>query len=132
MKVAAAVGNGLNVVCATCDNYWDARDRGIPEGRCLSMDRCGSPIAGDAFHEYKGPMTQFDKFCFVCGNKATHAVRASDHPRVVGICVDHIYLMKKLKPEGKQAPNVVLLSRDGDTEIGEDDPPDKPVLRFRS
>jgi len=131
MKIAAAIGDGLNVVCATCENYWNARDRGVPDGRCLAVDGCGGPIAGGAFHEYKGPMTQFDQFCFRCGNKATHAIRVSEHPRVIGVCVEHIELMKKLKPEGKQAPNLVLLSKDGDSEIREDDPPDKPVIRFR-
>ena len=131
MKVAAAIGNGLNVVCATCENYWDARDRDIPDGRCLATDGCGGPIAGGAFHEYRGPMTQFDQFCFRCGNKATHAVRVSEHPRVIGVCVEHIDLMKSLKPEGKRAPNVVLLSKDGDSEIREDDAPPKLVLKFR-
>ena len=131
MKVAAVIGKGLNVVCATCENYWDARDRGVPDERCLSTDGCGSPLAGDAFHEYKGPMVRFDEFCFRCGNKATHAVRVSEHHRVVGICVDHIEMMKTLKPVGKRAPNVVLLSKDGDSEIREDDAPPKPVIKFR-
>lgn len=131
MKIAGAIGNGLNVVCATCENYWEARDRGVPDDRCLSKDGCGSPIAGDAFHEYKGPMSQFDQFCFRCGNKATHAVRVSKHPRVIGVCSHHIDLMKTLKPVGKQAPDVVLLSKDGESEIREDDAPEKPVIRFR-
>lgn len=131
-KIALAVANGLSIVCSTCENYWKARDMGVPNNRCLAQDGCGSPIAGDVFHEYKGPMTQFDRFCFVCGMKATHAVRVDRYVRVVGICSDHVSMVKRLKPEGKRAPNVVLISKDGETEIREDDAPEKPMIRLRS
>lgn len=130
-KIAGAVASGLSVVCATCENYWQARERGIPDGKCLARNGCGSPIAGDVFHEYKGPMTQFDQFCFVCGNKATHAVRVDQYVRVIGICANHVETVKTLKPEGKRAANVVLISKDGDEAVREDDPAPKPVLKFR-
>ena len=96
-KVAAAVSGGLSVVCATCENYWEARDKGVPGGRCMARDGCGSPIAGDVFHEYRGPMTQFDRFCFVCGSAATHAVRVDQYVRVVGICSSHVEMAPFLK-----------------------------------
>jgi hypothetical protein len=89
-------------------------------------------MAGDVFHEYKGPMTQFDRFCFVCGNQATHALRVDDNLRVIGCCVNHIEMVQKLKPTGKSASRVVILSKDEDVVIDEDSPAPKQVLRFRS
>lgn len=132
VKVATAVAGGLSAVCATCERYWEARDKGIPGDTCLATDGCGSPIAGDVFHEYRGPMTQFDRFCFACGNQATHAVRVDLYVRVVGVCTEHVKLVQTLKPEGKRAPNVVVVSKDGELKISEDDRPKKPsVIKFR-
>lgn len=130
-RVAIAVAQGLSVVCATCEKYWTARDAGVPDDRCLAVDGCGSPIAGDSFHEYRGPMIQFDQFCFVCGNKSTHAVRVADSLRVIGCCGEHIGLVKKLKPKGKNAPSVVVISKDGERSTEEPEPEGPLVLKFR-
>jgi hypothetical protein len=133
VKVALAVSRGLSAVCSTCEKYWDARDKGVPGDVCLATDGCGSPIAGDVFHEYRGPMTQFDRFCFACGNQATHAVRVDMYVRVIGVCEQHVNLVQTLKPEGKRAPNVVIVSKDGEKRIAEDDAPQRktPVIKFR-
>jgi hypothetical protein len=133
VKVALAVSQGLSAVCATCEKYWGARDKGIPGDTCLATDGCGSPIAGDVFHEYRGPMAQFDKFCFVCGNQATHAVRVDMYVRVIGVCKDHVDHVQTLKPEGKRAPNVIIVSKDGEKRVSEDDAPIRkaPALKLR-
>jgi len=130
-KIAMAVARGLSVVCATCERYWQARDFNIPDNKCLANDGCGSPIAGDVFHEYKGPMVSFDQWCFVCGANSTHAIRVDNSARVVGCCRDHVGLIKTLKAEGKRAPNVVLISKDGEEVVDEASPPPKQVLRMR-
>ena len=130
-KVHLAVSRGLSVVCATCEKWHKARDFNVPDGRCLAVDGCGSPIAGDTFHEYRGPMTRFDQFCFVCGSQATHALRVDNSVRVIGCCADHVSMVKELKAEGRKPPNVVLISKDGKQYVREDDPAPKPVLRFR-
>ena len=132
-KIAIAVSNGLSIVCATCEKYWGARDAGVPDGRCLSVDNCGSPIAGDVFHEYRGPMTQFDQFCFVCGDRSSHAVRVNGNVRVIGVCNQHVELIKTLKPQDKQAPNVVLISKDGEKQVTDADAPQKrqSLLKLR-
>jgi hypothetical protein len=127
----AAVAGGLSIVCATCENYWGARERGVPDGKCLATDGCGSPIAGDVFHEYLGPMTQFDQFCFRCGDKATHALRVDKYVRVIGVCRDHVDMVKKLKPQGKRATSVVILSKEGESSTADEAVPEKPVIRFR-
>jgi hypothetical protein len=120
-KVALAMSGGLSAVCAVCENYWIARDKNLPDGKCLSVNNCGSPISGDTFHEYKGPMTQFDSFCFACGNKSTHALRVSGHVRVIGACAVHVDLVKRLKPEGKRAADVIVISKDGQLKVSEKD-----------
>jgi len=131
-KIAIAVAQGLSVICATCEKYWQARDLKIPDNRCLSQDSCGSPIAGDVFHEYRGPMTQFDRWCFVCGADATHAIRVDNSVRVVGCCGNHVDTVRNLKAAGKRAPNVVLISKDGEEVVDGKAPPPPTVLRFRS
>jgi hypothetical protein len=132
-KVAVAVSSGLSIVCATCEKYWEARDKNVPDGRCLATDGCGSPIAGDTFHEYRGPMTQFDQFCFRCGAQATHAIRVNNSVRVIGCCSEHVEMVQTLKPAGQRAPNVVLISKDGEKHVREDDKPVKrlPIIKMR-
>ncbi len=131
LRIALAVQDGLSVVCATCTKYWDARDRGVPDNRCLAVDGCGSPIAGDVFHEYSGPMTQFDRFCFVCGKEATHALRVNGLVRVIGCCGGHVDIVKDLKPEGRSPVNIVVHSKDA-TKSSEEMASSKPTIRFRS
>lgn len=132
-KVAAAVSGGLSIVCATCENYWEARDRGVSDDACLAKQGCGSPIAGDVFHEYRGPMTQFDKFCFVCGDRATHALRVKPYVRVIGACDDHVDMVDKLKAKGKNPVSISILSDGGERASKEEQSPSKKmILRFKS
>lgn len=120
IKVAAAISSGLSIVCATCENYWQARDLNVPEEKCLAKDGCGSPIAGDVFHEYIGPMKQFDRFCFVCGNQSTSAIRVDNLVRVIGCCEVHVDLVKTLQPVGRMAPKLTYLTKGG--EVSTDEP----------
>ena len=85
IKVALAVQGGLSPICATCNKYWKAREQNVPDGRCLAVDGCGGPLVGDDFHEYEGPMTDFSRWCFVCGEDAHAVVSVNKTPsREVG------------------------------------------------
>lgn len=131
-KVRLAVASGLSYVCATCENYWGARDKGIPEDRCLSKDNCGSPIAGDVFHEYVGPITAFDRFCFACGGPSTHGLRVTGSVRVIGACSEHVELVKTLQPEGKNAVKLLIISKEKQQTLEEATKPEgKPQLRLK-
>jgi len=132
-KVALAVHSGLSIVCATCERYWGARERGVPGDACLSERPCGGPLAGDTFHNYRGPMTQFDRFCFACGSTATRVLRVKGHVRPIGCCEEHEILVRKLKPENRPAVNLVVLSRDGEKSSEELSAEKGPlVLKVRS
>lgn len=96
--VEAVVRSGLSMVCATCRKYWEGRERGLPEPRCTSKTGCGSPLAGGDFHEYEGPITEFDRWCFVCAGEAKYGVRARDKRRLFGVCKEHVRLLHDLKP----------------------------------
>jgi len=87
----AAAESGLSVVCATCERYWEARSKGIVGDRCLSLSNCGSPLAKDDFHEYRGALTdrQFARCCFVCGEPAVKGLRKAGGLRIVGVCAKH-------------------------------------------
>lgn len=82
-KIGLAVQQGLNVICATCEHYWDAKDRGAE----LCGKSCGGPVAGKAFPAYKGPIRDMSAQCFVCGEGTVFLVR---HPaRRFGVCSRH-------------------------------------------
>ena len=88
----AAAGSGLSVVCASCEKYWEARDKGIVGDACLAMRACGSPFANGSFEEYRGPMTEdvFKNACFVCGDPPVKAVAKTGSSRVMAICEKHL------------------------------------------
>jgi hypothetical protein len=94
----------LSCVCATCAKYWEARDRGIPEPRCTAKDGCGSPLKGDDFHEYDGPITAFERWCFVCGAESKYGVQPKDKSRIIGVCAEHVKWMDSLKPVDLASP----------------------------
>ena len=111
--VEAAVRSGLSTVCATCRRYWEGRERGLPEPRCTSRTGCGSPLAGGDFHEYDGPITEFDRWCFVCSADAKYGVRARDKRRLFGVCEAHVRLLHDLKPVNAAVMDPVLRSGGG-------------------
>lgn len=113
VKIAIAVESGLSIMCATCFKYWDARDRGVPGHRCTApVGSCGSPIAGMSFPLYVGPVTEFDRWCFVCGGTPEYRVVV---PLVVpkrpnrkfAVCGKHIELLKVLRPVGVDPPRII-------------------------
>lgn len=127
-KIALAVRSGLCVVCATCENHWNAVDNGS-----LSCGRkCGGPMAGDVFHDYKGPMTDeaIAAFCFVCGNRSEYGIRVNDKRRVLGCCSVHVDLVKNLRPVDGASPNISVISKSAEKDI--DKIKDKPItLKIR-
>jgi hypothetical protein len=88
-------------------------------------------MSGGAFDKYRGPVSDFSKVCFVCGDIATHAVRAKGNVRVLGCCPEHVDSVKKFIPEGKPPVSDVLMSKDGATSTDEmPDVKDKVTLRL--
>ena len=114
IKVALAVQGGLSPICATCNKYWKAREQNVPDGRCLAVDGCGGPLVGDDFHEYEGPMTDFSRWCFVCGEDAHAVVSVKGKNRLIGVCSKHMPMLRDLKPVGRdQKSPIVVKTEDG-------------------
>ncbi len=111
--VEALVRSGLSAVCATCSKYWEGRERGLPEPRCTSVKGCGSPMAGDDFSEYDGPLRELDQWCFVCARPSRYGVRIKNRARVIGVCEAHAKLLSSLKPEQVPAGETTLVGADG-------------------
>lgn len=129
IKVVQAIHQGLSAICATCDHYWSAVEREAPS---CGQD-CGGPMSGGVFDKYRGPMTDFSLFCFVCSNKSTHGVRVGGHARVIGCCAEHIEFVQKLKPLTRDAVNIVVISKDGEKSTDEMAREKKPmVLKIRN
>lgn len=127
--VEAAVKSGLSAVCATCRKYWEGREKGLPEPRCTAVSKCGSPLAGDDFHEYSGPITEFDRWCFVCAAASKYGVTVRGRARVVGVCEKHVRLLADLKPVAAEAAFPILKTPSGEAVRPEDVlPRQKPSL----
>lgn len=92
-KVFKAIGSGLSCVCATCDWYWESESRGVVG--CRHTDCCG-PLGGKTFPRYKGQMTDFSRFCFVCSASSAYGVAVGDSQRILGVCQEHVSVLKGL------------------------------------
>jgi hypothetical protein len=97
-------------VCATCRHYWQGVERrgGDLRGTCTAPSPCGSPIAGDAFTHYDGPIGDFTARCFVCGKDADNALEVVGKARRVGVCRQHIGLVMELQAQRESAGLVVV------------------------
>ena len=102
--------NKLSIFCASCTRYWDARDRGVPGAQCMStaMPKCCSPLAGGEFHDYHGPITDFARWCFVCGAPSHQGVQAAGKHRLFGVCAAHLAFISRLKPAEGEAAFLVV------------------------
>jgi hypothetical protein len=123
-KIELAVLNGTSIVCATCTKFARAvekrrvREDGSVE--CLAVDGCGSPIVGDTFHEYEGPITDFLRFCFVCGDPAQKGVAVKGHRRVIGACNKHVHYVVQMAPRTPSrfdTADRVVRSESGDSRV---------------
>ena len=111
VKVGQAVASGMSIVCSTCKRYWEGTERGLPVGECTGPAGCGSPLAGDDFHGYEGPITDLTRWCFVCGESATRGIRVTGKQRIVGMCTEHVDWVKSLQAVGRSGqlpPRVVV------------------------
>jgi hypothetical protein len=103
VRVGQAVASGVSIVCATCNKYWEGRERGLPDPKCTVVKPCGSPFAKLTFPEYEGPITDFTRWCFVCGAKATLGIKVREEPRVIGMCKQHVGMLEEIEPVGLKA-----------------------------
>lgn len=93
-EVTDAVKSGLSLVCATCRHYWDGRRSGALN--CGKLDCCG-PFGGGAFQDYSGPISDFERQCFVCGNPEVCGVfKLNGETRKFGICGRHLEMSRKM------------------------------------
>lgn len=100
VSVAAAVSEGYSPICATCEHFWNARDRGLS----ICGMRCGGPLGGLDFPEYKGPMTaeRMAQWCFMCAREASYGVRVLGTGRVFGVCQEHLEAVATLRSASKE------------------------------
>ena len=110
----------MSFLCMTCEKYWSARAVGIPGHTCMaaiSGTPCGSPIAGLAFPMYSGPITDFLRQCFVCGDSAHKGIRTIGSDKTFGLCLAHgPAWIQSLRPDRKDLPVSPMETRNGSTE----------------
>lgn len=103
VKVALAVQGGLSPVCATCQRYWEGRERNLPGDLCTTPRECGSPLAGMTYPAYLGPITDFTRWCFICSAEATYAVEVPGSTRLCGVCDNHLQALPEMRPVNMRA-----------------------------
>jgi hypothetical protein len=89
--VGAATATGVVFVCAMCDRYWWARERGLPYcGATARGQACCGPWGGDTYPAYAGPLQgHLEGVCFLCGAPSTAGVAVAGRPGLVGVCATH-------------------------------------------
>lgn len=131
LLVEATIKSGLSAVCATCTKYWRGREQGLPEPQCTATTKCGSPLASDDFHEYEGPLQQFERFCFVCAAPSKYGITVHGRVRVIGVCRTHITMLVNVQPttEAPQAHKTIVKTDSGiETTPEQTVPKSKPSL----
>lgn len=91
-KVRLAIIQGMSPVCATCEHYGAAQDRGLDS--CGKT--CGGPIVGMDFPLYKGPMTRLDNFCFACVSRSDFVIKVPLGTKHIGVCNKHLTLLDRM------------------------------------
>jgi hypothetical protein len=76
----------------------------LPDGRCTSNSGCGSPLAGDTFKDYKGPIADFTRFCFMCPSESEFAIAVPNRQRLVGVCEEHAKRLHEMRPVNLALP----------------------------
>ena len=99
-KVQEAMQDGLAFICATCENWYRGVNAGLKDVDgdvvCLKHKTCGSPLAGKAFEDYKGPMkANLLRFCYCCGQDADKAIESKGKDFRVGVCSKCLEMLKQ-------------------------------------
>lgn len=126
-NIHLALASGLSPVCGTCAKWHQGVERSL--AKCTATESCGSPLVGDTFHEYDGPITNFLSLCFICGAPPTKAVVVGGHVRKIGVCTKHVEWVAALKPTVKPRLPLVpiaILGGQGETLVRE--PVEKKTL----
>jgi len=113
LDIRSVVAKGVSSVCATCSRFWKGRDVGLPFPSCTAERPCGGPIAGLDFPEYDGPLTEFDRFCFVCGGTGVYGVKIPNRTKVIGMCRPHLSLLDRLCVEDEGTSPIEVHSAKG-------------------
>lgn len=96
-KVLEAMQCGWIFVCAMCNKLWEGVGKDLKkdggEQRCTSLTGCASPSYGGNFHDYKGVISNFEGFCYVCGAASDHVIHIDNCNKKIGVCKTHLKLV---------------------------------------
>lgn len=107
--------NHLSIVCATCQNYWNAKSRG--EDFC-GYSSCASPFFAKDFPDYYGPISDFSRFCWVCGDSSAQFIKIKLSERIFGLCEEHFPWIKTNTEQ--KIKNHILILENGEFKVCEE------------
>lgn len=72
--------------------------------QCLGRD-CIGPMGGGSYPEYHGPLGRVNlpQYCFRCGRESDAAVESTKDRGLVGVCEDHLKLLRAGTYESRPA-----------------------------
>lgn len=106
--VAAAMKAGFSFVCAMCVKLHAGREAYRTKDwkmvKCLGEKCCG-PMGGGGYPEYQGPLgaVNLPQYCFRCGRQADAAAESIRDKRMVGVCEQHLELLRSNEYDRRQA-----------------------------
>lgn len=109
--VREAVDRGVSLMCATCDRYAEGRARGLPDDQCTAVGACVGPFGGGTFPQYKGPITDPERWCLRCGGSPVAAVRVVGTSQAYGLCRVHLRDASLLTPIGEETHHLLEIIR---------------------
>jgi hypothetical protein len=106
---ATLVRAGYSIVCATCDHMQRAHARGLDS----CHQPCGGPLSGQSFPAYVGPITDFQRWCFVCGETSKYGVTVPGGSTAFGVCASHLDTLRAVRAtKVPQAPSITAVQGD--------------------
>jgi len=100
-RILMTRAQGVCFVCSLCQRWYEGEDQGLEdqvgETRCAAKNGCCGPVWGGYFQEYTGPLAGYlHKYCYLCGQDATHAIKVKGIALPIGICKKHAVEIKQV------------------------------------
>lgn len=104
-KIAQALGEGYNIICATCRNHHNRHVDGscVPDGTI-----CHGPLMGGNFPQYNGHYhrDQFKRICLRCGSTRLARQVVVAGRLEFGLCQEHASILDNLVSDNKGVADV--------------------------
>lgn len=94
----------------------------------MARKPCRSPLDGGDYPEYVGPVQDFARWCFICGDPVSCVIQHRGSPRLFGVCAGHRKLLPKMATEAESS----ILNLNGQSRLLSSFQPKKSIFEVIS